>query len=248
MLPNQLLSATEEDVAEEVEVTEKKKAKKEKKEKKEKKGAEAAAAGDGAAAEAAAPADAPAPAEPANPLALDNFDLSAPVKSLLRAKGIEALFEIQARCLPPVLEGKDLVGRARTGCGKTLAFVLPIVERLARMGGDGAKRAYGRPPSVVVLAPTRELAKQVWGGVAASGRDGWAGGCRLHCSAGPAQAALAASGPANQPALAHTGGPTNAAAARHGVASTSLAHVTPPLSHLVSPPHPTNQPPGRRRL
>ena len=53
------------------------------------------------------------------------------------------------------------VGRARTGCGKTLAFVLPIVERLAGIEGGGSKRAYGRAPSVVVLAPTRELAKQV---------------------------------------------------------------------------------------
>ncbi|EFN57631.1 hypothetical protein CHLNCDRAFT_20835, partial [Chlorella variabilis] len=96
-----------------------------------------------------------------SPLALDNFKLSEPVKSLLRAKGIEALFDIQAQCLPPLLEGQDLVGRARTGCGKTLAFVLPIVERLAGGQGAGGKRAFGRAPSVVVLAPTRELAKQV---------------------------------------------------------------------------------------
>ena len=103
------------------------------------------------------------PAAPAaNPLSLDNFALSEPVKSLLRAKQIEALFPIQAQCLPPVLGGKDLVGRARTGCGKTLAFVLPIVELLSKDSlGAGGRRAYGRPPSVVVLAPTRELAKQV---------------------------------------------------------------------------------------
>ena len=106
------------------------------------------------------------PAAPAaDPLSLDNFALSEPVKSLLRAKQIEALFPIQAQCLPPVLGGKDLVGRARTGCGKTLAFVLPIVELLSKDGpGAGGRRAYGRPPSVVVLAPTRELAKQVSGG------------------------------------------------------------------------------------
>lgn len=95
----------------------------------------------------------------ADPLCIDNFSLSAPVKSLLRAKGIETLFPIQAQCIVPLVEGKDLVGRARTGCGKTLAFVLPIVETLAQEGA--AKRPYGRNPSVVVLAPTRELAKQV---------------------------------------------------------------------------------------
>ena len=99
--------------------------------------------------------------ETANPLCIDNFGLSAPLKSLLREKGIESLFAIQAQCLEPLLEGKDLVGRARTGCGKTLAFVLPIVESLAKDCQGGARRPYGRNPSVVVLAPTRELAKQV---------------------------------------------------------------------------------------
>lgn len=98
----------------------------------------------------------------ADPLNIENFNLSAPVKSLLRARGIEALFPIQAQCLPPLMEGKDLVGRARTGCGKTLAFVLPIIESIARdTPAVGGRRPHGRSPSVVVLAPTRELAKQV---------------------------------------------------------------------------------------
>ncbi|KAL6780947.1 hypothetical protein ACKKBG_A09135 [Auxenochlorella protothecoides x Auxenochlorella symbiontica] len=115
--------------------------------------------------EAASPApsvtDSPAPSTaetPApHPHALDNFALSAPLKSMLRSKGIESLFDIQAACLTPLLEGRDLVGRARTGCGKTLAFVLPIVERLSQR----PRGAHGRAPSVIVLAPTRELAKQV---------------------------------------------------------------------------------------
>lgn len=100
------------------------------------------------------------PTKPANPLALDNFRLSAPIKSLLRAKNMETLFDIQAQTLNFCLDGFDLVGRARTGCGKTLAFVLPIIERLSQ-GYDGGKRAFGRGPRVIVLAPTRELAKQV---------------------------------------------------------------------------------------
>ena len=96
-----------------------------------------------------------------SPNAIDNFALSAPLKSLLREKGIESLFDIQAACLTPLLEGRDLVGRARTGCGKTLAFVLPIVESLSKDTMENGRRPYGRNPSVVVLAPTRELAKQV---------------------------------------------------------------------------------------
>ena len=66
------------------------------------------------------------------------------------------LLWLQAQTLNFLLDGFDLVGRARTGCGKTLAFVLPIVERL----GQNPNRQHGRAPRVIVLAPTRELAKQ----------------------------------------------------------------------------------------
>ena len=69
---------------------------------------------------------------------------------------------MQAQTFEHLLGGFDLVGRARTGCGKTLAFVLPIIEKLkdTQMGANG-RRAFGRTPSVIVLLPTRELAKQV---------------------------------------------------------------------------------------
>ena len=62
--------------------------------------------------ETEAPAPAPAPA-PANPLAVDNFRLSPEVKAVLKKKGIESLFDIQAETLSHVLDGKDLLGRAR---------------------------------------------------------------------------------------------------------------------------------------
>ena len=100
------------------------------------------------------------PKAEADPLAVDNFELSQGVKSLLLSKGIEALFPIQAQTLGIALEGLDVVGRARTGCGKTLAFVLPIVERLSNTW-KGGRRPYGRKPAVMVLCPTRELANQV---------------------------------------------------------------------------------------
>ena len=62
---------------------------------------------------------------------MSNFALSREVKEKLENKGIDlALFGIQAQTFQTVLDGKDLVGRARTGCGKTLAFVLPIVEAI----------------------------------------------------------------------------------------------------------------------
>jgi len=102
--------------------------------------------------------------ETPNPMALDNFALSEPVKATLRKKGYDTLFAIQAETLSIALSGKDVVGRARTGCGKTLAFVLPIVEEMAKkspMPANG-RRVQGRRPMCVVLAPTRELAKQVY--------------------------------------------------------------------------------------
>ena len=117
------------------------------------KGAEAAIA-------AAETSGAEEPKAEADPLAVDNFELSRGVKSLLLSKGIAALFPIQAQTLGIALEGLDVVGRARTGCGKTLAFVLPIVESLSNTW-KGGRRPYGRKPAVMVLCPTRELANQV---------------------------------------------------------------------------------------
>jgi len=60
----------------------------------------------------------------------------------------------------PIFDGKDLIGRALTGMGKTLAFALPTIERLLLTRG-GARPRRGRAPSVICMAPTRELAKQV---------------------------------------------------------------------------------------
>ncbi|MDE3018862.1 MAG: DEAD/DEAH box helicase [Nitrospirota bacterium] len=58
---------------------------------------------------------------------------------------------IQARAIPPALAGKDVIGCAQTGTGKTAAFAIPMIERLA--GGEG--------PRALILAPTRELAMQI---------------------------------------------------------------------------------------
>jgi ATP-dependent RNA helicase DDX21 len=94
---------------------------------------------------------------PPNPNSVENFELGCGIKELLLDKGITSLFDIQVACHPAALEGKDIVGRARTGCGKTFAFVLPIVTVLMR---DKVKPIPGGP-NVICLLPTRELAKQV---------------------------------------------------------------------------------------
>jgi len=77
----------------------------------------------------------------------------------LLARGIETLFPIQYRTFELVQEENDIIGRARTGTGKTLAFTLPVIERLEK--SQRLDNARGRAPSVLVILPTRELAIQV---------------------------------------------------------------------------------------
>jgi superfamily II DNA/RNA helicase len=75
----------------------------------------------------------------------------------LAANGITEPFPIQTATLPDSLAGRDVLGRGRTGSGKTYAFVLPV---LARLAASRAPRQPGRPRALI-LAPTRELATQI---------------------------------------------------------------------------------------
>ncbi len=82
----------------------------------------------------------------------DELHLPAPLLSALAEVGYETPSPIQAACIPHLLAGRDLLGEAQTGTGKTAAFALPMLARL-----DLADRN----PQVLVLTPTRELAIQV---------------------------------------------------------------------------------------
>ncbi|KAI7725665.1 hypothetical protein M8C21_023481 [Ambrosia artemisiifolia] len=95
--------------------------------------------------------------------AVSQFRISDPLRNALKTKGIESLFPIQARTFQSIYDGLDLIGKAKTGQGKTLAFILPILESVTN-GPEKAlrKTGYGRAPTVLVLLPTRELAKQVF--------------------------------------------------------------------------------------
>ncbi|KAF2315728.1 hypothetical protein GH714_040260 [Hevea brasiliensis] len=96
-----------------------------------------------------------------DPNAISRFRISGPLREKLKSKGIESLFPIQAKTFDDIHNGSDLVGRARTGQGKTLAFVLPILESLTNGPANASRKTgNGRPPSVLVLLPTRELACQ----------------------------------------------------------------------------------------
>ncbi|MGH3464729.1 MAG: DEAD/DEAH box helicase [Kribbellaceae bacterium] len=86
-------------------------------------------------------------------------DLGVPAKLVdtLARSGITTPFPIQSATLPDALAGRDVLGRGRTGSGKTYAFLIPVLVRLA---GSGTAQRPNRPRAVV-LAPTRELATQI---------------------------------------------------------------------------------------
>jgi ATP-dependent RNA helicase RhlE len=85
------------------------------------------------------------------------LDLSEPLQKAIVTLGYEETTPIQTQAIPPALQSCDIVGCAQTGTGKTLAFLLPALERLLR------EPAKTRNPRVVVLEPTRELVIQVAG-------------------------------------------------------------------------------------
>ncbi len=84
-----------------------------------------------------------------------DLGLSAPLVEALTALGYEEPTPIQADAIPALLAGRDLLGQAATGTGKTAAFALPLLERLA------VTRPVSLRPALLVLVPTRELAMQV---------------------------------------------------------------------------------------
>lgn len=95
-------------------------------------------------------------------LAVANLGIPQAVVDALAKRGIEKLFPIQRAVLDPAMQGRDLIGRAKTGTGKTLAFGIPIIHNILKAHeADRTSRRSGRAPRALVLAPTRELAKQV---------------------------------------------------------------------------------------
>jgi len=86
-----------------------------------------------------------------------NFNISKVTCSKLESKGIKYLFPVQYKTIAKCMSGSDIIVKARTGSGKTLAFAIPLVERLQAAPNN----TMGRPPRVLVLSPTRELAKQI---------------------------------------------------------------------------------------
>jgi len=86
-------------------------------------------------------------------LSFEELGIAPPIVNVLKEQGITEPFEVQAKSLPDILNGKDVCCRAPTGSGKTLAFGLPLVTN--------CKQAHPHYPTVLIVTPTRELAEQI---------------------------------------------------------------------------------------
>ena len=96
-----------------------------------------------------------------------SLNLAEPIAKAVAAEGYDAPTPIQLQAIPPALEGRDILGIAQTGTGKTAAFALPILDRLAR----NPKPLRAKAARILVLAPTRELASQIAASFSAYGRN-----------------------------------------------------------------------------
>jgi len=81
------------------------------------------------------------------------FELHPIIEAAVEALGYEEPTPIQSQCIPLILEGRDVMGMAQTGTGKTAAFGLPILQRLM----EGPRKRV----RTLIIAPTRELAEQI---------------------------------------------------------------------------------------
>ncbi|MCE1205766.1 MAG: DEAD/DEAH box helicase [Holophagaceae bacterium] len=93
-------------------------------------------------------------------MSFESLGLLPELLRAVREQGYESPTPIQAQAIPLVLEGRDLMGRAQTGTGKTAGFTLPLLQRLAPQASSSASPAR-HPIRALILTPTRELAMQV---------------------------------------------------------------------------------------
>ncbi|HEX2836639.1 MAG TPA: DEAD/DEAH box helicase [Phycisphaerales bacterium] len=93
------------------------------------------------------------------PIKFSQLGLSEPIAQAVKAEGYDTPTPIQAQAIPHILAGKDLMGLAQTGTGKTAAFALPLIDILGRT--PQLPRGTMRPIRALILTPTRELAAQI---------------------------------------------------------------------------------------
>ena len=100
-------------------------------------------------------------------MSFDSLGLSQEILKAVAEQGYTEPSPIQAKAIPPVLEGRDVMAAAQTGTGKTAGFVLPILEILS---GSGGYKASANEVHALIVTPTRELAAQVHNNVQQYGK------------------------------------------------------------------------------
>jgi len=88
----------------------------------------------------------------------ENLNLIPPILQAIKAKGYTTPTPIQMQAIPALLEGKDLIGCAQTGTGKTAAFAIPILQRL---DNERKSQPFSKDIKALIITPTRELAIQI---------------------------------------------------------------------------------------
>ncbi|MBU6273279.1 MAG: DEAD/DEAH box helicase, partial [Betaproteobacteria bacterium] len=94
----------------------------------------------------------------------NDFGLAEPILRAVTELGYREPTPIQAQAIPLVIQGRDVMGAAQTGTGKTAGFALPILQRLMPLANHSASPAR-HPVRALILAPTRELADQIYANV-----------------------------------------------------------------------------------
>ncbi|MHB8109327.1 MAG: DEAD/DEAH box helicase [Syntrophorhabdaceae bacterium] len=105
-------------------------------------------------------------------MSFSSFKLHPQIEGRIKALGYDVPTPIQRQAIPPVLAGKDVMGLAQTGTGKTAAFVLPIIQQLLT-GPRGNVRS-------LIIAPTRELAEQIHVSIGELGRNTHLKSCAIY--------------------------------------------------------------------
>jgi ATP-dependent RNA helicase RhlE len=90
----------------------------------------------------------------------NDFNISESLKARLHAAGFKTPTPVQAKAIPPALEGQDILATASTGTGKTLSFLIPMIQKMEATSVPSTKGKRG-PIRALILLPTRELAMQV---------------------------------------------------------------------------------------
>lgn len=101
-------------------------------------------------------------------MSFEELNLIAPIRDALKAEGYTAPTEIQQQAIPPLLAGRDMVGCAQTGTGKTAAFAIPILQKLAL---EKKEQKGSRRIRALILTPTRELAVQIGDSFSSYGKN-----------------------------------------------------------------------------